>query len=109
MNTKESQNPIRKLRRALGLTQEQFAARLSDYLTGGAVSLWESGRRIPGAYYLDRLEVLRRGEVGPPKGEIPPYGGLERRTPRYGKKRLARRSGRPRGSEDWSQRKRRPK
>ena len=109
MNTKNPHNPIRTLRESLDLTQEQFAARLSHHLTGSAVSRWESGRRIPGAYYMERLEAVQRGDPGVPVGPVPPRGGAERRTPRYPKKTAkAKKPGRPRGSEDWTPRQRRP-
>lgn len=101
-----SQNPIPRLRERLGLTQEQFAAWLSDYLRGGAVARWESGQRIPGAYYCERLEALERGGAGVGNGEIPPWGGAKRRAPRYPEKAPKARMGRGRGSEDWSPRRR---
>lgn len=47
---------LRRLREALGLTQEEMA-RLLGY-SRGALSLWESGHRVPGADVLNRLHEL---------------------------------------------------
>ena len=86
---------IRKLRGKLGLSQEQFAARLSDHLMGCSVSRWESGEHTPSLYYSKRLDALASGgewwRFG--KGERPPWGRPGRREPRYPYKRTTRRKG----------------
>jgi DNA-binding transcriptional regulator YiaG len=96
---------IRALRAQLGLTQEQFAARLSNYLTAETVSRWESGILKPSAYYTRRLHALQEGEEGVPN-EIPPWGRVRRRVPRYPAR--EKRRGESRG-EDWRPRRRRTK
>ena len=54
---------ILALRDRLGLTQGQFAARLSRTMTNQAVSRWESGRASPSPLYVDRLDELERAEL----------------------------------------------
>lgn len=104
MTTKTSTNPIRALRKSLGLTQEQFAARLSHYLTAETVCRWEKGKLTPSAYYTRRLAALKRGETTVPD-EPPPWSRSHRRVPRYPNRGGYR--GRPQGSEDWTPRRRR--
>jgi transcriptional regulator with XRE-family HTH domain len=48
---------IRKLRLALGLTQEQFAAKVG--VTFSTVNRWESGRRSPSPLAMRRIEELQ--------------------------------------------------
>ena len=51
------------LRERLGLTQGHFAARLSQTMSGQAVSRWESGRAAPSPLYVERLDELERAEL----------------------------------------------
>ena len=46
-------------RERLDLTQGQFAARLSQRMSGPAVSRWESGRGAPSPLYVEKLDELR--------------------------------------------------
>lgn len=48
---------IRKLRLALGLTQEQFAARLG--VSFSTVNRWENSRGYPSPLAMKRIEELR--------------------------------------------------
>jgi DNA-binding transcriptional regulator YiaG len=49
---------IRELREALGLTQEQFAARIG--MTTSTVNRWENGRGTPSPLALKQIEALRK-------------------------------------------------
>lgn len=46
----------RRVRRAMGLTQEQFAQKLGA--TGGSVQNWESGRKRPAPTFLRKMAGL---------------------------------------------------
>jgi len=48
---------VRELRTALGLTQEQFAARIG--VTFSTVNRWENGRGIPSPLAMKQIEQLR--------------------------------------------------
>lgn len=50
---------IRKLRAKLGLTQEQFAAKVG--VTWSTVNRWENGRGHPSPLAMQRLEELIEG------------------------------------------------
>lgn len=55
---------VRDLRARLGLTQDQFAARLGCHRM--AVVFWESGKRTPTGLYaaaLDRLAAQQNGDA----------------------------------------------
>ena len=54
---------IRGLRERLDLTQGQFAGRLSQTMSGQAVSRWEAGRGSPSPLYVDRLDEVARIEA----------------------------------------------
>lgn len=51
-------NEIRKLRDALGLTQERFAKRIGA--TRGTVARWEIGTAKPKGLYLRALEKIEK-------------------------------------------------
>ena len=51
------------LRERLGLTQREFAARLSNSMSNQAVSRWEAGRGHPSPLYVDRLGEIERSEA----------------------------------------------
>ncbi len=53
---------IRKLRAKLGLTQEQFAAKVG--VTWSTVNRWENGRGKPSPLALSRIEELLGGNLG---------------------------------------------
>lgn len=50
---------IRKLRTAMGLTQEQFAAKVG--VTFSTVNRWENGRGTPSPLAMRRIEELHEG------------------------------------------------
>ena len=50
---------IRKLRAALGLTQERFAAKIG--VTVSTVNRWENGKGIPSPLAMFRIEELQNG------------------------------------------------
>jgi len=54
---------IRAFRHYLGLTQREFAARLSNSMSNQAVSRWEAGRGHPSPLYVDRLGEIERSEA----------------------------------------------
>ena len=56
MRDEESKHEIKRLRLALGLTQERFARELG--VTLSTVSRWETGRSQPSALAQRRLEEL---------------------------------------------------
>jgi len=60
--TKQSNNAvaknIRKLRTKLGLTQEQFAAKVG--VTWSTVSRWENGRGKPSPLAMKQIQELLR-------------------------------------------------
>ena len=49
---------IRELRDALGLTQEQFAAKIG--MTTSTVNRWENSRGVPSPLALKQIEALRK-------------------------------------------------
>lgn len=53
----ESAETIKSLRASLGLTQEQFAARVG--VTFSTVNRWESGRSLPSPLAMGRIQELR--------------------------------------------------
>ena len=53
---------IRALRQALEMTQEALGRRVG--VTANAVARWESGDRVPGLYYQERLRRLQRQVAG---------------------------------------------
>lgn len=57
---------IKELRLKLGLTQEQFAAKVG--VTFSTVNRWENGKSVPSPLASTRVEYLRRslreGELG---------------------------------------------
>ena len=53
---------IRAFRHHLDLTQGQFAARLSQTMSGQAVSRWEAGRGSPSPLYREKLDQLEEIE-----------------------------------------------
>jgi len=59
METKENHSKqIRAIRKATGLTQEQFAAKLG--VTFPTVNRWENRKTIPSPLALQKLEKLRK-------------------------------------------------
>jgi len=59
MKTKENRSQqIRAIRKATGLTQEQFAAKLG--VTFPTVNRWENQKTIPSPLALQKLEKLRK-------------------------------------------------
>jgi len=57
---------VRELRRALGLTQEQFARRLD--VTFGTINGWENGKHVPIPALRSRLvEIAREAGVAVPQ------------------------------------------
>lgn len=50
---------VRNLRAKLGLTQEQFAAKVG--VTWSTVNRWENGRGKPSPLAMRRIEKLREG------------------------------------------------
>jgi len=61
-------NEIRQLRTTLGLTQQQFAARLGvSFVT---LNRWENGQAKPSALGLEKLRALRPAEVALPTTEL---------------------------------------
>jgi transcriptional regulator with XRE-family HTH domain len=57
MTNKDISKMIRKLRTALGLTQEQFAAEAG--VTYSTVNRWENGKAKPSPLALQKLEELQ--------------------------------------------------
>jgi transcriptional regulator with XRE-family HTH domain len=57
MKTEDVSTLIKALRRRLGLTQEQFAAKVG--VTYGTVNNWENGKRMPLPFLLRRLIEMR--------------------------------------------------
>ena len=49
---------IKKLRTRMGLTQEQFAAKVG--VTFATVNRWEAGKAKPSRLAMNRLEELRK-------------------------------------------------
>jgi len=65
-NGKAVAEMVRKLRTKLGLTQEQFAAKIG--VTWSTVNRWENGRGNPSPLAIRRIEELREGvKCGKPK------------------------------------------
>jgi len=60
-NDKNLARIIRDLRAKLGLTQEQFAAKVG--VTFSTVNRWENGRGRPSPLAMRRIEELREGLV----------------------------------------------
>jgi len=58
MKKKDPGAMVKKLREALGLTQEQFAARVG--VTLATVNRWENGRAKPQPLALKTLEALQK-------------------------------------------------
>lgn len=58
MTEKDLPESIRELREALGLTQEQFAAKIG--MTTSTINRWENGRGVPSPLALKQLEALRK-------------------------------------------------
>jgi transcriptional regulator with XRE-family HTH domain len=58
MRKKETSRVIRELRAALGLTQEQFAAKLG--VTFSTVSRWENSKGEPSPLAMLRIEALQK-------------------------------------------------
>jgi transcriptional regulator with XRE-family HTH domain len=50
---------VKRLRRRMGLTQEQFAREVG--VTFSTVNLWENGHRRPQPYLLKRLLEMKEG------------------------------------------------
>ena len=62
METKENRSQqIRAIRKATGLTQEQFAAKLG--VTFPTVNRWENQKTIPSPLALQKLEKLRKNLI----------------------------------------------
>ena len=57
MTRQDVSDMVRELRTALGLTQEQFAARIG--VTFSTVNRWENGRGIPSPLAMKQIEQLR--------------------------------------------------
>ena len=57
---------ILNLREEMGLTQGQFAVRLSQSMSGQAVSRWESGRASPSPLYVEKLDALESAAAKEP-------------------------------------------
>jgi len=58
-NDKDLAKMVRDLRAKLGLTQEQFAAKVG--VTFSTVNRWENGRGKPSPLAVRRIEELREG------------------------------------------------
>jgi len=61
----------RKVRRSLGLTQEQFAAKLDA--AGSTIRNWESGRKRPAPDFLKKMAELAPGFVHEIEKELHAY------------------------------------
>lgn len=57
MTNRDISKMIRKLRTALGLTQEQFAAKAG--VTYSTVNRWENGKAKPSPLALQKIEELQ--------------------------------------------------
>ncbi|MFA6132841.1 MAG: helix-turn-helix transcriptional regulator [Phycisphaerae bacterium] len=62
MTKKDIPRMIRELRKAMGLTQEQFAAKVG--VTFSTVNRWESGKSLPSPLALRRIEELLGEDLG---------------------------------------------
>jgi transcriptional regulator with XRE-family HTH domain len=60
MDKQDSSKMIRELRDALGLTQEQFAAKLG--VTYSTISRWENKKGDPSPLAILRIEKLRKNQ-----------------------------------------------
>jgi len=58
MAEKNVPSTIKRLRTRMGLTQEQFAAKVG--VTFATVNRWEAGKAKPSRLALNRLEELRK-------------------------------------------------
>lgn len=56
-----SPEEIKRLRQALGLTQDDFAARVGLRHGRGTIIRWEKGTFRPQAIFVERLRELARG------------------------------------------------
>jgi len=59
MTTNDTPRMIRALRKSMGLTQEQFAAKVG--VTFSTVNRWENGRGKPSPLAILRIDELRQG------------------------------------------------
>ncbi len=58
MTNRDNSKMIRKLRTALGLTQEQFAAKIG--VTYSTINRWENNKSKPSPLALQRIEELQK-------------------------------------------------
>lgn len=66
MDEHEFPNLIKRLRKHMGLTQEQFAQAVG--VTYSTVNQWENGRRRPQPYLQNRLKEMERTYAHQEKG-----------------------------------------